>query len=117
MGTQDFENNNRSMTSFKLWLEFEEVTPEPIDKENDFANIVVELSDGRIYGINVWTFGFFETSLKEDRSENLNLNGLYSIPPDLFVKELTRNCIQKTIEDLLEKGDLDLVLNPSILIK
>lgn len=103
------------MTEFKLWLEFEEVDPTSWDKENDFANIHVDLTDGRHYGINVWTFNFLETSIKEDVKENNNLNGLYVTPPDLLVKELTRECIHATITDLLKKGDLEKVLNPSVL--
>ena len=35
------------MTDFKLWLEFEEVNPDSWDKENDYANIHVDLADGR----------------------------------------------------------------------
>jgi len=103
------------MTKFKLWLEFEEADPGSWDKTNDFANIHVDMADGRHYGINVWTFKFLETSIAQDIKENNNLNGLYVTPPDLFVKELTRECIHATIADLLKKGDLEKVLNPSIL--
>jgi hypothetical protein len=103
------------MKEFKLWLEFEEVATDSWDKENDFCNIHVDLPDGRHYGLNVWTFQYLQTSIKEDKEKNNNLNGLYQIPPDLLVQELTRDCIQKTIEDLLDKGDLEQVLNPSVL--
>jgi hypothetical protein len=102
---------------FKLWLEFEEIDSQNWDIENEFANVVVDLADGRHYGINVWTFKYFETALNEDRQNNKSLNGLYLIPPDLFVKELTRDCIEKTIKDLLEIDDLDKVLNPSVKAK
>ncbi|CAM1342136.1 hypothetical protein [Tenacibaculum amylolyticum] len=104
----------KKMKEFELWLEFEEVDPGNWDIENDFANIHVDLPDGRHYGINVWTYKFFERAIKEDQLTGENLNGLYLKPPDLFVKELTRECIQKTIEDLLKKGDLEDVLNPSV---
>jgi hypothetical protein len=98
---------------FRLWLEFEEVTG--FDVQNDFCNIHVYLSDGREYGINVWTYEFFQSSIKNDKESGENLNGLYLTPPDLFVKELTRDCIEKAIADLLGKGDLDQLLNPSII--
>uniref|UniRef100_UPI0026136245 hypothetical protein n=1 Tax=uncultured Aquimarina sp. TaxID=575652 RepID=UPI0026136245 len=104
------ENGNNS---FKLWLEFEISTPWN-DVENDFSNIIVDTLDGRNYGINVWTFKFLESSIKQDKENGENLNGLYQIPPDLFVKELTRNCIEKTIADLLENGNLEESLNNSI---
>ena len=103
------------MTEFKLWLEFEEVDQESWNITNDFANIHVELADGRHYGLNVWTFQFLETSIAQDLKENSTLNELYVIPPDLFVKELTRECIHAAIADLLSKGDLESILNPSVL--
>lgn len=103
------------MEDFKLWLEFEEVDPGNWDRKNDFANIHVDLPDGRHYGINVWTYKFFETAIEHELEEKNNLEGLYIIPPDLFVKELTRQCIHQTIADLLKRGDLETVLNPSVL--
>ena len=102
---------------FKLWLEFEEVDPTSWDIHNQFCNIHVDLPDGRHYGINVWTYQYFQTSISQDKNEGKNLDGLYQIPPDLFVKELTRDCIEQTIADLLNIGDLDKVLNPSIYSK
>jgi hypothetical protein len=42
---------------------------------------------------------------------------MYQIPPDLFIEELSRNCIEKVISDLLTKGDLEEVLNPSVYSK
>lgn len=99
---------------FTLWLEFEEVEPVNWDKENDFCNIHVDMEDGRHYGLNIWTYAFLETAIEEDKKTGQNLNALYQKPPDLFVKELTRECIEKSIEDLLKIGDLEKVLNPSI---
>ncbi|MCH2231638.1 MAG: hypothetical protein MK105_14990 [Crocinitomicaceae bacterium] len=101
--------------NFELWLEFEEVDPNNWDIENEFANIHIDLPDGRHYGINVWTFKFLESSIRHDRESGENLNGLYQTPPDLFVKELTRDCIEKTISDLLKKGDLEDILNPTVI--
>jgi hypothetical protein len=100
---------------FKLWLEFEEVDPQNWNIDNDFANIHVVLPDGRHYGINIWTFKFFETSINMDKENGTNLYGLYQIPPDLLVKELTRECIEKTIADILSKGSLEDMLNPTVL--
>ncbi len=100
-------------TPFKLWLEFEERSPWD-NIENDFTNIGVDMLDGRYYGINVWTFKFFETTIQQDEENGDNLNGLYLTPPDLFVKELTRDCLEKTIVDLLENGNLEDSLNSSV---
>lgn len=109
--TQKFMS--RQLT-FKLWLEFEEVDPANWDIENEFCNIHVDLEDGRHYGITVWTYNYLETGVNEDKKSGQNLSGLYQKPPDLFVKELTRQCIEQTIGDLLKMGDLEKVLNPSI---
>ncbi len=99
--------------SFKLWLEFEEVCNWD-NVENNFANIGVNTLDGRYYGINVWTYQFLQTAVNYDKENNDNLNGLFQIPPDLFVKELTRDCIEQTIINLLKRGNLEDLLNPSI---
>ncbi|WP_025665359.1 hypothetical protein [Aquimarina megaterium] len=101
------ENGNKP---FKLWLEFEISTPWD-DLENDFANIIVDTLDGRSYGINVWTYKFLDTAINENKENGENLNGLYLVPPDLFVKELSRNCIEKTIANLLKNGNLEDTLN------
>ncbi|MCR9155494.1 MAG: hypothetical protein NXI09_15425 [Bacteroidetes bacterium] len=105
------------MKEFKLWLEFEEVEPGNWDIHNESANIKVDLPEGRQYGINVWTYQFFETAIKTDQENAKNLSGTYQIPPDLFIKEMTRNCIENTIQDLLRTSDLENVLNPSIKIE
>jgi hypothetical protein len=105
------------MREFKLWLEFEEVDKDNWDKENGFCNIHVDLADGRHYGINVWTYKFLQTAIQDDIDKQDNLSGLYLIPPDIFVRELTRDCIHKTISDLLRKGDLEKILNPTVKAK
>jgi len=108
---------DQSAIKFTLWLEFEEVEPGNWNVENEFCNIHVDLEDGRHYGLNVWTYQFLETAVKMDEGNGESLNGLYQIPPDLFVKELTRNCIELTIRDLLKRGNLEEVLNSSVLSK
>ncbi|WP_035649115.1 hypothetical protein [Flavobacterium sp. ASV13] len=105
------------MKNFKLWLEFEEVDPDNWNVNNDFCNIHVELNDGRKYGLNIWTYNFLKTAADYNVVSGENLKGLYIIPPDLFVQELTRDCIEKTIDDLLKNGNLEEVLNLSIISK
>jgi hypothetical protein len=52
-----------------------------------------------------------ETSIKLDQETGENLHGLYQRPPDLFVKELTRECIEQVIQDLLKRGYLENVFS------
>jgi hypothetical protein len=87
------------------------------DTHNDFCNIYVDLPDGRHYGINVWTFEYFQTSIIKDRKDGKKLNGIYQVPPDLFIRELTRDCIEKTISDFLDIDDFEKVSNPSVFSK
>lgn len=108
------KNLKANNTKFNLWLEFEEVEANNWDIKNDATNIHVDLEDGRHYGLNVWTYKFLETIIVLDKETGQNLNGLYQNPPDLFVQELTRECIQQTIEELLKMGDLETVLNEKI---
>lgn len=117
------------LPAFTLWLEFEHVdyssqwdhdtqtcvTGVDWDRRNEFCNVGVDLPDGRHYGINVWTYNFLATSVALDAESGDNLHGTYQIPPDLFVRELTRECIEAAIADLLKSGNLEDVLNPSVL--
>lgn len=116
------------MSDFILWLEFEEfhfssshdfatgqLEIHDWNNKNDFCNIHVTLADGRRYGINVWTFDFFATTVSHYKESGENAGGIYQVPPDLLVQELTRECIEATITDLLKRGNLESVLNPSII--
>ena len=99
---------------FKLWTEFE-LWPDPWDTKNEFANIGVNTLDGRRYGINVWTFDFLKTSIELFAKNNEDVQRYYQIPPDLFVREMTRECLEATLIDLLNnEGDLEEYLNESI---
>ncbi|SHE30536.1 hypothetical protein [Dysgonomonas macrotermitis] len=104
------------MEDFELWLEFENVDYSGSDVENEFCNIQVDLPDGRHYGINVWTYKFLNSAILQDEKSGNNLNGLYLPSPDLFVRELTRDCIEKVIADILRHGDIENVLNPSVIL-
>ncbi len=103
------------MTDFILWLEFENIVlGDNWDIENQFSIVQVYFPDGRYYGLNVWTYKFLETSIKMAQQNGDNLNGQYLVPPDLFVKELTRECIENAIRDLLKIDNLENALNPSV---
>jgi hypothetical protein len=117
------------MHAFTLWLEFEHVdfasrwndatkahdSPGDWDRANAFCNVGVTLPDGRCYGLSVWTYAFLATAVAAAAANKENLGGAYEIPPDLFVRELTRPCLEATIADLLMKGKLEDVLNPTVL--
>lgn len=110
------------MTDFVVWLEFEELDfaanrsgRQGWNSHNDFCTIHVTLNDGRRYGLNVWTYAFLATAIDYDEESGAQLGGTYQIPPDLLVRELTRECLEATIADLLKRGNLETVLNPSII--
>ena len=117
------------MQKFTLWLEFEHVdfasfqddetqthrSSGDWDRANACCNIGVTLPDGRHYGLNVWTYAFLATAVAVAAANKENMDGTYKIPPDLFVRELTRTCLEATIADLLTRGNLEDVLNPTVL--
>jgi len=91
-------------TPYKLWLEFEETTPWD-NITNDFANIGIDTMDGRYYGVNVWTRLYAEQNSTMDENGNQI--------PDMIVNILTRECIQNSIDKILNDGGIEKVLNPS----
>jgi len=92
-------------TPYKLWLEFEETEPWD-DLQNDFANIAVDTMDGRYYGINVWTKLYAEQNSETDEYGNQI--------PDLIVDKLTRECIQNSVDKILNNETIETALNLSI---
>ncbi|MEM7369979.1 MAG: hypothetical protein AAF587_15340 [Bacteroidota bacterium] len=98
---------------FLLWLEWEENMPHR-QIEDDYADIVVDMLDGRTYWITVWTYAFLQEVVKYDIAEQEGGKGLFVVPPDLFVQTLTRECLEETILALMREGDLDRMLNPSV---
>jgi len=101
---------------FKLWLEFEHITlANDWDSTDSFCNVQVKLPDGRQYGLNVWTYKFFHQAVAETERSGNNNGKNYIVPPDLFVQNLSRECIQLAIANLLSWGNLEKVLNPSVL--
>lgn len=94
--------------AFELWLEFEHTQPQPgHDPTDDFANVTVQLADGRRYALNVWAFGFmrrarFPWPYAGDTGEPAE----YLLPPDLFVSRLDRPTLERVIERLLAAGDM-----------
>ena len=99
------------MTDFELWLEFE--IGDPVDQPansstENFANIMITLSDGRRYSLNVWTFDFLQL-VRYPWPYEKDANAVpakYVIPPDLFVERLDRITIQAVVSDMLEAGEL-----------
>ena len=61
--------------------------------------------DGRYYGINVWTKLFAKSNKATDEEGNQI--------PDMLVAELSRDCIEKSISEILNKGRIENELNIS----
>lgn len=87
----------------RIWIEAEHLA-EDVD---DFCNVVVYLSTGERYALNVWTFDFFEVARSQGEFRaSPAVKHLYMRPPDLFVKDLTRPTLERVIVDVLERGAL-----------
>lgn len=79
------EGADGSAPDFELWIEAEAIAADI----TDFCNVLLTLPDGRSWGLNVWTFDFFETAKRETEAALAQVEILYMQPPDLFVKDHT----------------------------
>lgn len=94
-------NGDSDVMRARIWIEAEELA-EDVD---DFCNVAVYLSSGERYGLNVWTFDFFETARADgEMHASHSTKHLYLHPPDLFVKDLSRQTIERVVVDILERG-------------
>ena len=95
---------------FELWLEFEHTSPLPgsaYDPTDDFANVAVQLPDGRRYALNVWTFKFLHRTRFPWPYETTGEPAEYVVRmPDLFVERLDRPTMQRVVEQLLASGEM-----------
>ncbi|MDX2199150.1 MAG: hypothetical protein SF069_09285 [Phycisphaerae bacterium] len=92
---------------FEMWLEFELYQQEhDHNPDEDFANVVVVLEDGRRYALNVWTFGVIP-HLRQPwpHRERKGEPAEYVLPPDLLVSRLDRPTIERVIRQLFERGE------------
>ena len=94
---------------FELFIEHETWQQPPIDLSNEFGMIRVSLPDGRVYSLNVWTYTSFHDALNQEKrfakEEDEVFN--YLQPPDLFVREMSRSCLQDVVSRMLQTGELD----------
>jgi hypothetical protein len=106
--------------TFDLWLEWE--TGEPRDQpanrpRTNFGNVIITLSDGRRYALNVWTFDFLPLARFPWPYEGGPgvQPAAYVLPPDLFVESLDRATMESVVAAMLSAGELkDEWLHPDI---
>ena len=96
-----------SKPDFTLWLEFEHwQKSEDEQPENDFFNMQIQLSSGKSYALNVWTYNFLDTAREEHRKTGEELGGRYLIAPDLFVEKLDRELMEEVVSDMIANRSL-----------
>jgi hypothetical protein len=102
------QNKSDSSKIFTLWLEFENCITEPTDDPtHDFCNIIITLRNGKQYALNIWTFKYFDTAVRQSKNESSVLFGKFLKPPDLFVERLDRNLIEDVVGNLIELNELN----------
>jgi hypothetical protein len=90
--------------SFQLWIEAEHAA-EPI---TDFCNVTVTLESGERYGLNLWSFDFFENA-RQTGGDGYSPSGEtqgYLVPPDLFVKNFERATLESVVAQVIAQGQL-----------
>jgi hypothetical protein len=91
---------------FDLWLEFEWWEPQADDDaRTDFFNMKISLPNGKSYGLNVWTYDYFQVARHQDAASEM-LGGGYLIPPDLFVERLDRALLERVVVALIRTNQL-----------
>jgi len=89
------------VTHGHLWIEAEHLA----EDVTDFCNIMLTMSTGERYALNVWTFDFFAQAVAQgELHASPRLQHTYMHPPDLFVKDLTRPTLEAAVVDLVERG-------------
>jgi hypothetical protein len=97
MGTRDL--------TFQLWIEFEHYAAKPDDDPaDDFFNMMITMSDGSQFALNIWTFAYLRREREEAEASGESLGGRYLLPPDLFVERLDRALLEEIVSDLIRGG-------------
>ena len=92
---------------FNLWLEFELWhLLEGFDPEDEIFNMLIDMSDGKRYALNVWTYKSIWRAVKCSREMGDCLNGAYLQPPDLLVQRADRALLERVVSDLITSGGL-----------
>ena len=92
-------------TEFELWLEFE-TWQDQFDRDDEFCNLQVTISDGSRYALNVWTYKFLSKAITDCKENGEGLGGKYLFPPDLFVERLDRELLEEVVSDLIACGQM-----------
>ena len=67
----------------------------------------VDFADGRAYDIYISSYKGLELEVRKNKETGENHNGLYLMPSHLYVEELSRDCIERSLFDLLKYGELE----------
>ena len=100
-----------SKGNFYLWLEFEHFEWKPDDDPyDDFFNMAIIFERGPTYELDVWTFKYLFTEIKEEIDKDIEgkrkLAGKYLKPPDLFIEKLDRELIESIVLNMIENDEL-----------
>ena len=100
-----------SKGNFYLRLEFEECVPiQENDPSNDFFMMSIIFESGLKYELEVWTFKYLLTEVKDDLEKDydrkLTLAGKYLKPPDLFIEKMDRELIESIVLHMIENDEL-----------
>lgn len=97
-----------SVQTFNLWLEWEYTQQQPgNDSADDFANVIVQLQDGRKYALNVWTFEFLRRArFPWPYQDGVGEAAEYLLPPDLFVERLDRPTLERVVARMLSAKEM-----------
>ncbi|MGM0715355.1 hypothetical protein ACWKW1_23170 [Brevibacillus parabrevis] len=93
----------------KIWIEAE-VVEENNDPTDDNTDVIVRFSDNSKWVASFFTFKNIETIRRKNQETGESMNGLYYWGSDMIlIENVTRECIERVIDGLIERGIFDSV--------
>jgi len=101
----------KSEDKISIWIEFEEWLDNQ-DKEEECFNISVSVNSKEKYALNAWPYNFTKSILDDDsldlRDGPVDERHYYGFSaPDIFVREMTRECVENTIHHMIDSGEIE----------
>ena len=98
------------MKDVSIWIEFEEWVDAPSNVEEAF-NVSVSVEGTAKYAMNAWPYGFTIAVLSGDETDDScdDESAVYDgfAAPDIFVREMSRECVENVINQLIRSGDIE----------
>ena len=84
---------------YSIWLEFEAYAEPTVEEPDGYCNMEVFYEDGTQQGYVVWTTDYFRENVPNLLGDAASQG--FATPPDLIVRQITREHITEVLKQLL----------------